>query len=191
MEIEKGEIEHIKKLLEEIKTALLNKDMLKLKELSDHTVHSSCSYQDSGSITISVIFYTLSKLIERQDYKKIKGWNNLVEKLNSLIDLAIKSLKNNNFKKYEKNILKAGKTLTDYSINLKPYIEDVIKKASINKGSKIYEHGISLEQTAKLFGITQWELSDYIGQKNLAEIKQNETIDVKKRAKFALEFFET
>ena len=72
--------------------------------------------------------------------------------------------------------------------HLKQYIQDVFKKAAINKGSKIYEHGLSLEHTAKLLGTSQWELSEYIGQKHF-DVQQVQTIDIKERAKMALEFF--
>jgi predicted transcriptional regulator len=72
---------------------------------------------------------------------------------------------------------------------MKPYIQEVLRKASINKASKIYEHGISLGQTAQLLGITQWELSEYSGQTNVSDNDYNKTLDIKKRAKMALEFF--
>ena len=62
-------------------------------------------------------------------------------------------------------------------------------KASVNKASKIYEHGISMGRTAKMLGITQWELSEYTGQKNVPDNPYNETFDVRKRAEMAMEFF--
>jgi predicted transcriptional regulator len=83
----------------------------------------------------------------------------------------------------------ARKTLSSLSVNLKPYIEEVMRKASINKASKIYEHGISLGQTANLLGISQWELSEYTGQTSIADTNYNNTINTKKRAQMAMEFF--
>ena len=188
MFIEKKECIHIAELLEKTKTALLKKDFIKFKDLSNQTVHSACNYQDSASITISVLVYALSKLIEREDYNKVRNWDAFVKKFNSIFDLAIKAISDNNQNKYEEYIEMARKSLESQSINLKQYIQDVLKKAAINKGSKIYEHGLSLEHTAKLLGTTQWELSEYIGQKSLNP-KQIQTIDIKKRAKMALEFF--
>lgn len=185
---EKKECLHIANVLEQTKTALLKKDALTLKDLSNNTLHCASSHQDSESITIAVIVYALSKLVARDDYKKIRSWDLLVKKFNSFLDLAIKALKDDNERAYQSHINKARKTLESHAVNLKPYIQDVLKKASINKGSKIYEHGISMEQTARLLGITQWELSDYIGQKDF-DIKQTRTVDVKTRAKLAMEFF--
>ncbi|MBU0760677.1 MAG: hypothetical protein KJ600_05435 [Nanoarchaeota archaeon] len=180
---------HLTNVLEQVKTAISTKNIIQLKDLSNQTIHSASSDQDSASITTAVIVYTLSKLIERADYKRIRNWENFVKKFNGFLTLAIKSLKENNQEKYNDYISQARKTLESHSITLKPYIQDVLKKSSINKGSKIYEHGISLEQTAKLLGITQWELSDYIGSRTLADVKQNQTLNVKERAKMAMEFF--
>ena len=188
MNHEKKEAQHRINVLQQVKSALLSKNALKLKNLSNNTIHSASSHQDSASITIAVIVYTLSKLIERDDHQKIKNWGMFVKKFNSFLDLAIKAIEDDRPKRYADYMEKARKILESHAISLKQYIKDVLKKASINKGSKIYAHGISLEQTAKLLGVTQWELSDYIGQKTF-DIKQERTIDVKSRAKMALEFF--
>ena len=188
MLLEKKECVHIADLLSRIKAALLNKDSAQLADLSNQTVHSSCSYQDSASITISVIAYALSKLIERRDYNKVKNWETFIKKFNSVLSLAEMAIKENNQQKYEEYIEMARKALQSNSINLKQYIQEVLKKAAINKGSRIYEHGLSLEHTANLLGITQWELSEYIGQKPLNH-KHVNTIDIKKRVKMAMEFF--
>ncbi|MFH1802784.1 MAG: hypothetical protein ABH864_05055 [archaeon] len=189
MHLPKEEISHQAYVLEQAKQALLNKNVSQLKALSNRTVNTASSQQDSSSITIAVIIYTLSKLVEREDYKKIKDWDKFVKKFNATLDLAIKALEDENPDAYGRHINKARQIISSNSITLKPYIQDVLKKASINKGSKIYEHGISLEQTANLLGISQWELSDYIGSRSFADVKQNQTINVKQRAKMAMEFF--
>lgn len=189
MYLPKEEIDHQLSVLEKTQDSLKNKNIFLLKELSNQTINTASSHQDSASITIAVIIYTLSKLVEREDYSKIPSWDKFVKKFNATLDLAIKALNDEKDKAYEKYIDKARQIIESQSIALKPYIQDVLKKASINKASRIYEHGVSIEQTAKLLGITQWELSDYIGGKDLADIKQNQTLSVKQRAKMALEFF--
>lgn len=188
MEIEKEEVKHIISVLEKTQKALKEKNPTELKLLSDSTVHSASIQQDTASITLAILVYTLSKLIERQDYKKIRSWDNFVKKFNSILQLAILALQKNKFSSYENHITLARKALTNISVNLRQYIEEVLRKASINKASKLYEHGLSLEQTSKLLGVTQWELLEYAGQKNASD-NQQESISVEKRATTALEFF--
>lgn len=189
MHFDKEECLHFEEVLQGTKQALFEKNSIRLREYSNQTIHTACNHQDSESITIAIIIYSLSKLVERKDYKNIRNWDGFVKKFNAILDLAIKSLRDQNEDAFQEHIARARKLVESNSIKLKPYIQDILKKASINKGSKIYEHGISLERTSRLLGITQWELADYIGSKSNADIKQNQSIDVKSRAKMALEFF--
>ena len=46
-----------------------------------------------------------------------------------------------------------------------------------------------MEKTAKLLGISLWELAEYSGQTNISEHKLGKTIDVKDRARTAMEIF--
>ena len=183
------EAKHIIEVLESTLIALKEEDPAKLKELSNETIHNASVYQDPGNISAAVLVYALSKLIERGDYQKIKNWNNFTKKINMFFSLAISALKQNNFNKYEDYLKKARASINSISVNLRPYIQEVLRKASINKASKIYEHGISLGQTAKILGITQWELSEYAGQTKIPDVEYNITLDVQRRAKMALEFF--
>ena len=186
--MEEKEAEHTINILKTAKQALAENNSFKLKELSNQKVHTASESQDIASITLIIILYSLSKIIERKDKLKIKNWDLFVKRFNSIIDLAIKFLKENNSALYQKYILSAKKTIESISPNLKTYVKEVLQKASINKASKLYEHGLSLGQTAKLLGLTQWELLEYTGQ-TTPESSLPETLEVKKRAQMALEFF--
>ena len=176
-------------VLARAKNALLVKNASELKALSDVIVSSACNYQDSASITLSVTLYALNKIIERGDYGKIPRWDFFVKKFNASLNLASRALQEENQFAYEKYIEQARRVLTSQSVSIKPYIQDVLKKASINKGFRLHEHGISLEQTAKLLGVSRWDLAEYVGEKSFSEAGHGETINIKKRAKMALEFF--
>lgn len=183
------ESEHIIEVLSNTKESLKNYDSNKLRDLSNQTIHHASIHQDIGCVSLAVIVYSLSKLIERRDYARIKRWGPFVKKISSFIDLAIKSVHEDDQEKFEEYLERARKTLTSISGNLKPYIQEVMRKASINKASKIYEHGISLGRTAKILGITQWELVEYAGQRQVNYNPFKEAIDIRTRAKTALEFF--
>lgn len=183
------EVGHLINVLEQVKEAIEHEDVIKLRELSNQTIHSASTYQDTGSITMAVIVYALSKLIEKKEDLKIKNWALFIKKVDSQFSLAIKALQDDKIDKYEKYMEMARKSITSTSLNIKPFIQDVLRKSSINKASKIYEHGISLGQTAKILGITEWELTEYSGQTKVSEVHYNITWDVAKRAKMAMEFF--
>ncbi len=183
------EVSHVIEVLQKTKEAIEKEDVVQLRDLSNQTIHSASTFQDTGSITIAVIVYALSKLIERKNTLKIKNWSIFIRKITSQFSLAIKALKENKPDKYEKYIAMTRKSITSTSLNMKPYIQEVLRKASINKASRIYEHGVSLGQAAEILGISQWELTEYAGQKKALDIKYNITLDVQKRAKMVMEFF--
>lgn len=183
------EVEHKISVLEGAKQALLEKDSFLLKQVSNQTVHSASLQQDAGSLIIATLVYALSKLVERKDYVKIRNWDKLVEKINSNFTSAIKAAMESDEEKFNLFLQKARESLEESSVDMKQYIQDVLRKASVNKASRIYEHGISLGQTAQILGLTNWELAEYAGQSKWTDAKYLQTLDEKSRAKMALEFF--
>ncbi len=180
--------QHIISVLKGIKDSLKKEDAVKLKELSNQTIHCAACNQDSGSTAIGIISYALSKIIERADYKRIKNWQGFIQRFNSAIELAIKAAEEDNLEAFESHIMRARTSILSASPNLKKYLEEILRKSSINRASKMYEHGISLGQTAKLLGLTQWEISEFTGQSKTEEYKAS-ALSVKQRARMALEFF--
>lgn len=183
------EVEHLIAVLEATKIAFQEDNLLELNNLSNQTIHCASTVQDEGSITIAVLVYSLSKILERKNHMKIKNWDQFSRRIISFLSLAIIALEEKKIDKYIQHLGNARKALNTVSPSIKPYIQEVIRKAAINKASQIYKHGISLEKTAQLLGITQWELSEYAGDSKTTESNYNITFDVKKRAKMALEFF--
>ena len=137
---------------------------------------------------VAVIVYSLGKLIERKDkylenFKKY--FNFYIKSIDELISVISKG--------DEKVIQNKFQEISDakgLSEELKRNVSDVFMKARINKASKVYEHGISMEATSKLLGVSIWDLAEYTGQTNISDANYNKTIDIKKRVKTAMEFFE-
>lgn len=183
------EKENVLRILQEAKIAIKNNDPFKLKELSNQTNNTASLTQDPDNIAIAVAVYSISKITERQEYREFPGWNNFYSAINLAIDNSITAIKKNDSKSLSNNLISINKAVSKLSGKLKEYIQDVFRKAQINKASKIYEHGISMEKTADLLGITMFELASYAGQKPDANISLSKTIDVKTRIKTATDIF--
>ncbi|MBU3906735.1 MAG: hypothetical protein KKA64_00620 [Nanoarchaeota archaeon] len=182
--------ENVLNILEGTKQAIKEDDVVKIKELSNMTIHTASTTQDPDNIAVAVIVYSLSKIIERKHYRGFNGWGNFYRRYLSSIDNTIKSIKKEDKEGVRESLGEVRKAINSLSGDLRKYVQDVFKKASINKASKIYEHGISLEQTAKILGISVWDLSSYIGQKGeISDIPFGKTLDVKDRIKIAMEMF--
>jgi len=182
------EKENVLRILEESLEAIKNNDNLKLKDLSDQTIHTASITQDPENVAVAVIIYSVSKILERPTYSKQRGWINFYTALTTGLENSIDALKKNDDVHLTQHLEGIRKRIDGLSGNLKKYIQDVFLKASINKASKIYEHGISLEKTANLLGISQWELAGYAGQRDY-EKSESRTLSAKERIKLAMEMF--
>lgn len=183
------EKEHVLEVLRETKNSLKNKNYIKIKNLSNEIVHNSSIHQDPDIISLAVILYSLSKLIEREHYKEYANWQNFYKNYLRGIDILIKAIEKNDIEKFRLEVNYVTKLINSLTGNLKIYIADVFSKAKINKASGIYEHGISMETTAKILGISVWELAEYAGQTKVADINLSITMPLIKRIKLAEDIF--
>lgn len=173
---------------QKILEAVRQKDTIKLKILSNHTIHNASIFQDEDSIGIAVLAYSLSKIIERYKFKETKEWLDFYNKIISCLKEARKELINDNLEAY-KNILKGlFKVIDNFDHKLALYVQEVIDKSKIKKGSIIFEHGISLARVAELLGISRWDLMGYIGKTKIIDA-ETEVLSVKERLNFTRKLF--
>jgi len=183
------EPEHILEVLKEAKEAIKNEDVIKLRDLSNQTIHSASIHQDADCILVAVIIYSLSKIIERTNYREYPSWNRFFDAFIEHINYAIIHLEKNNIDGFRQELERVRKDISKLTGNFKRHIQDVFRKAEINKASRIYEHGISMEKTAKLLGISIWDLAEYAGQTGISDVNFNITLPEKKRIKIAEDIF--
>lgn len=158
------------------------KDIIEVRELSNHTIHNASVFQDEDSISIAILTYSLSKIIERKQGEL--NYNNIVTLLKDAIDYLTK----NNIDGYRETIRKMFNFISTIDTKLKLYIEEVINQAQIKKGGKLYAHGISIARAAEILGISQWELMNYIGKTKIVD-RFEEELNVKNRLSFARGLF--
>jgi len=191
MIIEKEEeLKNILEILLNCKKALKTENVVLMKEMSNRTIHSASIYKDPDSITIAVTVYALSKIIERKKYQQYKDWPSFFERFSKDIEKAIVHLEKRQFEQFRKDLYDIRKAANQLSGHLKRYIQDVFRKAMINKGSRIYEHGISLTETASLLGITTWELAEYVGMTGISDVDLSITMPIEERINLTKRLFE-
>lgn len=176
-------------VLKESLKAIKTRDSLKLKELSNQTIHNSSIHQDNYSILTAIITYMLSKIFERTRYQKYKTWNFFYKNITENITLAVQSLQKNKIEKYDHAIHQLLQSINKLEYKFKKYIKEVIQKAKISKASRIYEHGISAARTAKLLGISEWELMSYTGQTGIHDTEYSVSKDIRTRIKLTRSLF--
>ena len=182
------EVGNILRIFQDTKKAVEQGDTVQIKILSNQTNNTASMTGDPDNIAVAVIVYSLSKIIERENYKSLPGWKNFYNLYMKSIDGIIVSLKNKDEAKARKYLEAIRIGIDRISGKLREYIQDVFRNASINKASKLYEHGISMERTSKLLGVTMFELASYAGQRT-DDFPKTQTQDIRQRIKVAEDMF--
>ncbi len=184
------ERDNVLRVLKETKQALERNDNISMKELSNQTIHTASVQQDSDNIAVAVIIYALSKIMERKNLQEYRGWPKFFKNFRMCIDRAVIALEKGQDDYFRDQLKCVRSEIDSLSGNFRKHIQEVFRKAEINKASRIYEHGISMQQTAHLLGISIWELAEYAGQTGISDVDLSITLPEKTRVKYAMEIFE-
>lgn len=183
------EVKNVLRILKETKKFISEDNSHEIKILSNQTIHSAAISQDADNIIVAVLVYSLSKILEREHYKDMEGWQEFYDAMNENLVSAIRALEKNDIEKTRIHLGEIRNSLNKISGNLGEYIKDIFRKAEINKAFRLYEHGLSSEKTAELLGVSLWDLASYIGQSSVSNSKFAISMPVKKRVRVAEDFF--
>ena len=176
-------------ILKKTKNAIKSGKIIELKRLSNKTIHSASIYHDTDNIAIAVIVYALSKVMEREKYHYYSSWPIFLKNCTQNLDYAISALQREDMESFRDAISGIKNSIDKLSGHLKDYLGDVFRKASINKASRIYEHGISMQQTAEMLGISVFELAEYAGKTGISDVNLSVTKGIRERIKIAEDIF--
>ncbi|HIG96307.1 TPA: hypothetical protein HA249_05475 [Candidatus Woesearchaeota archaeon] len=153
------------------------------KEISDHTIHTASIFQDHDSIAFAVVVFSLFKISLRvRDKKKF------AKRVQSVLTRLKEDLQKGDARSYRLRIKKLFEKISDIDNKFKRYVDEVISHAQVKKGTKVYEHGVSIARAAEILGVSHWELMSYVGKTGIPERERvSETIT--QRMRFARRLF--
>lgn len=178
---------HISFLLRQALDAIRTHNYLRLRELSDQTVHTSTVMQDDIHISISVILYSLFKIYEKNTLRNTTQWNTFNEKIQQGINKAYQEINKQNIKKFSSELKQVQEQIKSYESDFGIYIREALEQAKVQKGSRVVEHGISTGRAAELLGVSQWELQSYIGATRFSDLETS--VSPKKRIEYTRSLF--
>lgn len=150
-------------------TAIKDRRYAELHSISDHVLHVITVYQDADIVDLAVAVYALNKILETEKYRshpKMKQFSKtILQLLNNLERLLVKK----DYAGFRRTLDEILNNIDTFSKSIKFYIEDILHFAKIKKGTKLYEHGLSLGKAAELAGVTKWELMPAIGETAIHE----------------------
>lgn len=161
------------------------KDIFELKELSEHTTHDASIYQDIDSVQIAIVTFALYKLLERG----VEISDVYYKRIDEEFHQAYHALTANDFHGYNEHVQNLFFIVKKIDQRASTYIEEVVDKARITKGSKLFEHGLSAKRAAEIMGVSEWELLGYIGRTQVIERYKTGGTSAPERLRFALGLF--
>lgn len=167
---------HLLHLLRQALDALRTHNPLRLRDLSEQTVHSSTIFQDEINISIAVILYSLFKIYEKNAARQTSDWNRFTKTVEEQLYGASLSLHHHNIPRFQRDLRTLQEHIKSYEANFGLYVREVLDQAKVQKGSKVVEHGISAGRAAELLGISKWELQDYIGFTKLPDLEPSRPV---------------
>lgn len=184
------EVGNILRILREAKDFVEEDRFNELKALSNQTIHSAAISQDGDNLIVAVLIYSLGKVMERPHYREMEGWDEFYGALIGHLDGAIVALIENDVDEARFHLGAIRNSLNEIEGDLGFWIKDVFRKAEINKAFKLYEHGLSVEATAELLGVSLWDMASYIGQSHVGDSKFGICMSEVERVKMLEAFFE-
>lgn len=165
-EIEESVLLDIADVLDHVKDALERLDIDELSEWSNHVLHSMAIYREKRAVYIAILAYSLSKLVDKNKSQFInkQKWNNFIINMLKELVRAAEALEKRNIAKFDELMTLMLKQVADFDKSFSHYVEHVIEFSKVQKGAKIYEHGISLASVAEMLGINQWDLMRKVGE---------------------------
>lgn len=181
------EVKQIRRLFLETRQSLEKEDSQSLKQLSNQTINTASRTHDPDNIATAVTIYALSKMVSRESLRNHPDWPLFVKQVNKTIEGILAALERNDERLLRKHLTQLRKHMKRFFGSLREEIDEVLRRAEINKASRIYDHGISQERTAKLLGVSVWELQQAISTTS-DQAHDTETL-FKKRLKLVEELF--
>jgi hypothetical protein len=184
------EPEHVEllNLLKQAYNAFKQEDIKKLRSLSDHIIEDASIIQDDYSISLAIVIYTLSKILEKERYSSYPGWNNFYNNCTNKLKKLFLYLEDSNFNKYSYTLKELLSQIKGLDKKAPEYIEELVNSSRIKKSSNLYGYGLSLGRAANLLGISQWELMNYVGSSSISN-ENIKTISAKDRFNIAKKVF--
>lgn len=180
--------ENILDLIEKVTAALKDKDILALRKYSNYTIHNASVFQSQSSTAFAVIVYSLTKVMEMSGKQEEKKVQKFIDSVLEEFSYCRKQLLSGNISKYKAGRNRILEKIAEMDDRLDLYMQEVIEKSKVKKGSEMYGHGISMGKVAELLGLSRWDLMAYIGKTTIIDTEEKAT-DARSRLLLARKIF--
>lgn len=134
-----------------------------LKRLGSDLISEAAVKNEVNLAKISVIAYSLYKILSKDHFLKNRKWPSVSESIDSELLKAVQSAEKGDEKGLNEHLSHAIHKIELIDEELSNFARNIFEKARIKQASSAYASGLSLAQAASLTGADKKELQKYIG----------------------------
>ena len=119
--------------MKETRSALEKNDTFNLRSLSNQTINTASLTQDPDNIAVAVIVYSLSKIMERLDYRQLPGWKKFYKNTLLYLDKSIQDIENKDYAKFREDFRSIRGSVENLSGKLKNMLKRFLEMQKLTK----------------------------------------------------------
>lgn len=169
----------IDRYFEKIISSLKAEDSFSLRDMSNKLIEKAVLLEDSRFVDMSLICYSLSKLMKKPHVLGLKRWGEVKRKL--IKDLSEAKKKPETIKETDKILKIITADIFKFDKEAGNYLENVIDHARVKQASRAYALGLSLSKSASLTGVDKTRLLNYVGSTKIHDRHFVKTKSAKER----------
>lgn len=167
-----------------IRTAFQKYDIKNMREISKHC-QKNIVIDEQLFFYMSLLSYTLSKLLQKSRYRAPKLYQKIIIRLNEGVEFAKKSDEIFLLRTIDDML----KIITDFDARDRRYVINLIEKGRTKIAASLYAQGLSLSRVISITGAQKQEVLNYSGKTVMSD-RVGKTIGAKERLKNAKEIIE-
>ncbi len=145
----------------ELVDAFKKSDPKALRSVSDKIMANGFVQKDRDLIRLAVVAHSLSKIAEKEYYKRDKEyWKAFAKRIKELFQELTEG---------KPRIAEIEKEIIELDRHFGRYKQDIIHHSKIRKGSTLYAWGVSLTLASKLVGVPEYELMRHVGKTRMVD----------------------
>ena len=147
----------------EIKSAFQSNDFSSLKALGNECIQVAVIENDHVMAKLSVIAYSLYKMISKQHIVRNSKWPKAVASMTNALEKSASASRDGREEEFERQLNNVIRDIELVDNELSNFARNIFEKAKIKQASTAYASGLSMQQAASLTGASPKELQFYIG----------------------------
>lgn len=180
--------EGLQKDLNKLIDGLAKHDDQAMRDLSSKMVRETSRIHDQDLISLTIISYSLSKIIQKRYYREGRRWPSFLGRVMDNLARASERLQSGDIKAMRESFRTVFNAMVELDAEVGHHVNWVIEKAKIKKASTLYAIGFSIGMSAKLTGASMWEVMDYAGKTKIVD-EEKVTRSISSRLELARKVF--